>query len=132
MQIEDPDIGTTPSEALGAIYGFIAPSEAVGRKAAEWQTYDITLVGRLLTVVLNGQTIISLQNIPRPTGGALDSNGCAGADHAAGRQPGRVPQHRVDVGALVLGIFLVLVLGGALRLRVGYERPVGPPRERYR
>ena len=36
--------------------------------------YDITLVGWLLTVVLNGHTIISLQNIPGPTGGAFDSN----------------------------------------------------------
>jgi len=74
VQIEDPDIGTTPSEALGAIYGFIAPDEEVGKKGGEWQSYDITLVGRLLTVVLNGHTIISLQNIPGPTGGALDSN----------------------------------------------------------
>jgi hypothetical protein len=74
VQIEDPDVGTTPSEALGSIYGFIAPNEAVGKKPGEWQTYDITLVGRLLTVVLNGHRIISEQNIPGPTGGALDSN----------------------------------------------------------
>ncbi len=74
VQIEDPDIGTTPLEALGAIYGFIAPNEEVGKKGGEWQSYDVTLVGRLLTVVLNGHTIISLQNIPGPTGGALDSN----------------------------------------------------------
>jgi hypothetical protein len=74
VQIEDPDIGTTPREALGAIYGFLAPNQAVGKKAGEWQTYDITLVGRLLTVVLNGHRIICEQNIPGPTGGALDSD----------------------------------------------------------
>jgi len=74
VQIEDPDIGTTPTEALGSIYGFIAPNESVGKKPGEWQTYDITLVGRLLTVVLNGHRIISEQNIPGPTGGALDSD----------------------------------------------------------
>ena len=74
LQIEDPDIGTTPTESLGAIYGFIAPNEAVGKGPGEWQTYDVELVGRLLTVALNGHTIISLQNIPGPTGGALDSN----------------------------------------------------------
>ncbi|PYP50103.1 MAG: DUF1080 domain-containing protein, partial [Gemmatimonadetes bacterium] len=74
VQIEDPDVGTTPSETLGAIYGFIAPNESVGKKPGEWQTYDITLVGRLLTVVLNGHRIICEQNIPGPTGGALDSN----------------------------------------------------------
>ena len=74
VQIEDPAVGTTPPEALGSIYGFIAPNESVGKKPGEWQTYDITLVGRLLTVVLNGHRIISEQNIPGPTGGALDSN----------------------------------------------------------
>jgi len=74
VQIEDPAVGTTPSEALGSIYGFTAPNESVGKKPGEWQTYDITLVGRLLTVVLNGHRIICEQNIPGPTGGALDSN----------------------------------------------------------
>ena len=39
---------------LGAIYGFLAPSENASRKAGEWQTYDITLVGRMVTVELNG------------------------------------------------------------------------------
>ena len=43
----------------------------------EWQSYDITLVGRLVTVVLNGKTIISNQQIPGITGGALDSDEAA-------------------------------------------------------
>ena len=33
----------------------------------------MTLVGRRVTVVLNGKRIISEQEIPGPTGGALDS-----------------------------------------------------------
>ena len=41
--------------------------------ATEWQTYDITLIGRRVTIVANGKTIISEQNIPGITGGALDS-----------------------------------------------------------
>ena len=41
--------------------------------ADEWQTYDITLVGRLVTVVVNGKTVIASQIIPGVTGGALDS-----------------------------------------------------------
>ncbi|MGH9328971.1 MAG: family 16 glycoside hydrolase, partial [Vicinamibacterales bacterium] len=36
-------------------------------------TYDITLVGRRVTVVLNGQTIVDDAEIPGITGGALDS-----------------------------------------------------------
>jgi hypothetical protein len=35
--------------------------------------YDITLVGRRVTVVLNGKTVIGDQTIPGITGGALDS-----------------------------------------------------------
>jgi len=50
------------------------PNENAAKRPGEWQTYDITLVGRLLTVVLNGRTIICQQTIPGITGGALDSN----------------------------------------------------------
>jgi hypothetical protein len=39
-----------------------------------WQTFDITLVGRTVTVVENGQTIIDHKEIPGITGGALDSH----------------------------------------------------------
>jgi hypothetical protein len=41
--------------------------------ADQWQKYEVTLVGRLVTVVANGKTIISNQEIPGITGGALDS-----------------------------------------------------------
>src|SRR3989442_659324 len=74
VQIEDPGLGVVATEGLGAIYGFIAPSESAGKNAGEWQTYDITLVGRLLTVVLNGREVICRQNIPGITGGAVDSD----------------------------------------------------------
>jgi hypothetical protein len=59
---------------LGGVYGFISPSEQVAKDAGEWQTYDITLIGRMITLVANGKTIISNQEIPGITGGALDSN----------------------------------------------------------
>ena len=60
--------------SLGAIYGYLEPSDAVAKKPGEWQTFDITLVGRMVTVVLNGTTIISNREIPGPTGAALDSD----------------------------------------------------------
>jgi hypothetical protein len=44
------------------------------KPAGEWQSYDITLVGRMITVVANGKMIICNQEIPGITGGALDSN----------------------------------------------------------
>ncbi len=46
----------------------------VAKDAGEWQSYDITLVGRMITVVANGVTIISNQEIPGITGGAIDNN----------------------------------------------------------
>jgi hypothetical protein len=74
VQIEDPVLGVVASEGLGAIYGFIPPNESAGKRAGEWQTYDITLVGRQVTVALNGREVISRRNIPGITGGALDSD----------------------------------------------------------
>src|SRR5204863_205554 len=45
----------------------------VSGRAGEWQSVDVTLVGRLVTVALNGKTIICETEIPGITGGALDS-----------------------------------------------------------
>lgn len=58
---------------LGAIYGFLSPSEMVAKDPGEWQSYDVTLVGRMVTVVANGKTVICNQAIPGITGGALNS-----------------------------------------------------------
>jgi hypothetical protein len=44
------------------------------RKPGEWQSFDITLLGRRITLVQKGQTIINDQEIPGITGGALDSH----------------------------------------------------------
>ncbi len=62
------------SGELGGVYGFIAPSEQVAKKPGEWQSYDITFIGRMITVEANGKTIICNREIPGITGGALDSN----------------------------------------------------------
>ena len=52
----------------------IAPSRIAGRPAGEWNTVDITLVGRMVTVVLNGTTIIDNEPLLGCTGGALWSD----------------------------------------------------------
>lgn len=73
VQIED-DKGKEPWKGyLGAVYGFLTPSVMAAKDAGEWQSYDITLVGRMVTVVANGITIISNQEIPGITGGAIDN-----------------------------------------------------------
>lgn len=74
VQITDYHKETPRKDVLGSIYGFIAPSESAGKKPGEWQTYEITLIGRMVTVVLNGKTIICNQEIPGITGGALNSH----------------------------------------------------------
>lgn len=74
VQIQD-DQGKEPSSILfGGIYGFLTPSEMAAKAPGEWQTYDITLVGRKISIVANGKTIMCDQLIPGITGGALDSN----------------------------------------------------------
>jgi hypothetical protein len=73
VQVEDNSIQEPPSHHTGGVYGFIAPAPELPRRPNEWQTFDITLVGRRVTVVQNGETIIDNQEIPGITGGALDS-----------------------------------------------------------
>jgi hypothetical protein len=74
VQVEDNSIQEPPSHHTGGVYGFLAPSPEMPRKPGEWQTFDITLIGRNVTVVQNGQTIIDNQEIPGITGGAVDSH----------------------------------------------------------
>jgi hypothetical protein len=74
VQVEDSDDPEPLSVHLGGIYGFLVPNENVSKGPDAWQAFDITLVGRRVTVVLNGKTIICDQTIPGITGGALDSD----------------------------------------------------------
>ena len=46
----------------------------MARAAEEWQTLDITLMGRRVTIELNGITVIDDREILGITGGALDSD----------------------------------------------------------
>jgi len=76
-QVEDSVVTVGSAEAtggLGAIYGFLMPNQNAAKGAGEWQTYDITWSGRMVTVVLNGREVICRTTIPGITGGALDSN----------------------------------------------------------
>jgi hypothetical protein len=58
---------------LGAVYGFLTPNEMVAKDPGVWQSYDITLRGRMVTIVANNKTVIWNQEIPGITGGAIDS-----------------------------------------------------------
>jgi hypothetical protein len=73
LQVDDAAGLDPSSHHLGGLYGFIAPSENVAKAAGEWQSMDVTLVGRMLTLTLNGTMVICNREIPGITGGALDS-----------------------------------------------------------
>jgi hypothetical protein len=62
-----------PYLGVGSIFGYLGPATPPPFRP-EWQTYDITLVGRRVTVVFNGVTTVDNQEIAGITGGALDSN----------------------------------------------------------
>jgi hypothetical protein len=73
VQIMDYAKDAPPKDVLGSIYGFIKPNEVVTTKPGEWVSYDITLIGRNVTIAVNGKTTVCNQEIPGITGGALNS-----------------------------------------------------------
>ena len=73
-QVVDRDSRMQGLQGVGSIFGRIAPSENAGRTPGEWQSYDITLVDRHVTVVLNGVTVIDNQPVEGPTGGAVHTD----------------------------------------------------------
>jgi len=75
VQIEYEALSENPPERrIGSIYGRIAPQPELPRTPGQWETFDVTLVGRTVTVVRNGVTIIDHREIEGITGGALDAN----------------------------------------------------------
>ena len=74
VQIQDDAGKALDPLRMGGVYGFIAPNVDAARRAGEWQTLGVELVGQRVTVVLNGTTLIEAQEIPGITGGALDSD----------------------------------------------------------
>jgi hypothetical protein len=75
LQLEDEPLTKNPPERrIGAIYGRIAPTGDFPRKPNEWNAFDVTLVGRTITVVRNGVTTIDAKEIEGITGGALNAN----------------------------------------------------------
>ena len=91
VQIETNAAQEPPNRRMGSIYGFIAPQPALARTPDVWKSYDITLVGRTVTVVADGRTIIDHREIPGVTGGALDTDeGSPGPIYLQGAEDGRV------------------------------------------
>ena len=74
VQVADSFGRKNDSHNCGALYSRIMPSENVSKAPGEWQTFDITLVDRHLTVIHNGKKTIDNQPVLGCTGGALWSD----------------------------------------------------------
>lgn len=74
VQVADSYGKPLDSHNMGAVYSRIAPSAAAEKAPGEWQSLDITLVDRHVTVVLNGRRIVDNQPLAGCTGGALWSD----------------------------------------------------------
>ena len=91
VQIETNAAQEPPNRRLGAVYGFITPDPPLRSIPNVWQSYDITLVGRTVTVVHDGRTIIDHREIPGVTGGALNTDeGSPGPIYLQGTEDGQV------------------------------------------
>jgi hypothetical protein len=75
VQVEYEVVGANDKfHGMGSIYGFIAPAVDLPKKPGQWESYDITLVGRHVTVIRDGVKTIDNQEIPGISGGAIDSH----------------------------------------------------------
>jgi hypothetical protein len=74
IQVSDSHGKPLNSHHMGAVYSRIAPVVSAEKPAGEWQSMEMTLVDRHITVVLNGTTIIDNQPLLGCTGGALWSD----------------------------------------------------------
>jgi len=59
---------------MGGLYSRVTPSVAAEKPAGEWQTMEMILCDRHVTVVLNGVKIIDNQPVYGPTGGAMQAD----------------------------------------------------------
>jgi len=74
VQVSDSFGKNLDSHNMGGIYSRITPTVNAEKPAEQWQTFDITLLDRHVTVKLNGKTIIDNEPLPGCTGGALWSD----------------------------------------------------------
>lgn len=96
VQIEDDLEPEGPTMRTGGVYGYLAPNPPAARTPGVWRSYDITLVGRRVTVVLDGKTVIRDAEIPGITGGALDSDeGAPGPLVLQGTEAGQVAYRNI-------------------------------------
>ena len=73
-QVVDRDSRMQGLQGVGSIFGLVERTENPAYEGGKWQTYEITLVDRHMTVVLNGVTTVDNQPVSGPTPGAVNTN----------------------------------------------------------
>ena len=74
VQVYDSYGKDLDSHHMGAVYSRITPEISAEKPAGDWQSFDITLCKRHITVILNGQIIIDNHPLLGVTGGALTAD----------------------------------------------------------
>jgi Domain of Unknown Function (DUF1080) len=90
--------GKLPSHEMGAIYSYYPPPTGSELGLGKWTTFDVTLVGRHVTVLRDGKMYHDNVEIPGPTGGALDSDEAApGSFYLQGDHHGVIRYRNITV-----------------------------------
>jgi len=99
VQLENEPEGSEPPErSMGSVYGRLAPNPLQKRRPGEWETFDITLVGRTVSVTRNGVLTIDRREIEGITGGAIDANeGAPGVFYIQGDHTGGLKFRNITV-----------------------------------
>jgi hypothetical protein len=99
VQLEYEKEGSEPSErSMGSIYGRIGPSPMQPRTPGQWESFDVMLVGRTVTISRNGVMTTDHKEIEGITGGALDANeGDPGSFYIQGDHTGGLKFRNITV-----------------------------------
>jgi len=88
-------------QSNGALYSRIVPTKNASKPAGEWQTFDITMIGRTVTVVLNGETIIDKKEVEGLTAMGHDPDEAKPGPISLQGDHGVVEFRKLDVTPLV-------------------------------
>lgn len=74
IQVVDSYGAKLDSHNMGGLYSRVKPTVSAEKKGGEWQTMEMILCDRHVTVILNGTKIIDNQPAYGPTGGAMQAD----------------------------------------------------------
>ncbi|NTV80038.1 MAG: DUF1080 domain-containing protein, partial [Candidatus Aminicenantes bacterium] len=77
--------GLRPYQYHGSIYGVVAARRGVLRPPGEWNTEEVTVRGRRITVAVNGTTVVDADIDAASAGGTIDGNAHPGLARTTGR-----------------------------------------------